>query len=63
MTQKELLYLEDAYGHECNIIEICTETMNMLESDDLVSFIEKEIKKHEKMKKEIITKMEGLAHE
>ena len=63
MTQKELLYLEDAYMHECNIIEICMETMNELEDDDLVSFIEKEIKRHEKMKKELHSKMEGLARE
>ncbi len=63
MTQKELLYLEDAYEHECNIIEVCMETMNMLEDEDLVSFVEKEIKKHEKMKKELYNKMEGLAND
>ncbi len=63
MTQKELLYLEDAFKHEDNIINICSETINMLEDDDLISFIEKEIKKHEKMKKEILCKMEALANE
>ena len=40
MTQKELLYVEDAIGHEKNIISICNETVNMLEEDDLVSFME-----------------------
>ncbi len=58
MTQKELLYLEDAYKHEKNIIDICNESMNMLEDENLVSFIEKELKKHEKMKKDILNLME-----
>ena len=31
MTQKELLYVEDAIGHEKNIISICNETLNCLE--------------------------------
>ena len=56
MTQKELLYVEDAIGHEKNIISICNETVNMLEEDDLVSFMEKEIKKHES----ILNKLNNL---
>lgn len=63
MTQKELLYLEDAIGHETNIIAICNETINMLEDVDLVSFLEKEVKKHEKMKKELISKLEVKSNE
>lgn len=58
MTQKELLYLEDAIGHENNIIAICNETINMLEDEDLVSFLEKELSKHEKMYKELLKMME-----
>lgn len=63
MTQKELLYLEDAFKHEDNIINICNETINMLEDEDLISFMEKEIKKHEKMRKELFNKMEALAND
>ena len=57
MTQKELLYLEDAIGHEKNIISICNESLSYLGDDTLVTFIESEIKKHEGMKKKLINKL------
>lgn len=63
MTQKELLYLKDACEHEMHLIEICNETINMLESDDLVSFFEKEVKKHEKTKKLLLDEMEECLDE
>ncbi len=63
MTQKELLYLKDACEHEKHLISICTETVNMLEDEDLISFFEKEIKKHEKMQKEILEEMEECLDE
>ncbi len=58
MTQKELLYLEDAVGHEKNIIAICKETINMLSDEKLISFLKKEVKKHESMKCELLDKLE-----
>ncbi len=58
MTQKELLYLEDAIGHEKNTIDIINESINMLEDEDLIYFMEKEVKKHEKTKKDLIDMME-----
>lgn len=63
MTQKELLYLEDAYGHEKNIISICNEFINMLDDEDLISFFEKELKKHEKMLEELFNKLEVKSNE
>ena len=63
MTQKELLYVEDAVKHEKNIIDICNETMNALESDDLISFLEKEVKKHCSMKEKLINLLEECADE
>ena len=63
MTQKELLYLEDAIGHEQNIITICEETLNMLEDDNLISFLSKEIKKHENMKEELLNMLEVKSNE
>ena len=63
MTQKELLYVEDAYKHEDNIIKICNETMNMLEDDELISFIEKEVKKHISMKEKLVKLMEECINE
>ncbi len=63
MTQKELAYVEDAIGHETNIINICNETLNMLEDENLISFIRKEIKKHEDMKEELLNMLEVKCNE
>ena len=54
MTQKELLYVEDAVKHECNIISILNDMENNLEDNDLVTFVKDEIKSHTKTKKELI---------
>ena len=54
MTQKELLYTEDAVKHECNIISILDYMENNLEDEDLVTFVKDEIKSHNKTKKELI---------
>ena len=58
MTQKELAYLEDAIGHEKNIISICLETIELLQDDDLISFMKKEVKKHENTYKELMDFLE-----
>ena len=63
MTQKELAYIEDAIGHESNIINICNETLNLLEDKNLISFISKEIKKHENMKEELLNLLEVKCNE
>ena len=62
MTQKELLYLEDAIGHEQNIISICQKTVTMLEDDNLIAFLENEIDSHTAMKEELINMLEGKAN-
>ena len=59
MTQKELLYLEDAYKHEDNIICICENMIDLLSDEDLVSFFESEIKKHKSIKNKLINLMGG----
>ena len=63
MTEKELLYLEDAINHETNTIDICTFIKDSLEDDELSSFIAKEIKKHESIKEKLLNVMEELANE
>ena len=63
MTQKELSYLEDAIGHEDNIIKICTETITYLEDEDLISFMNKEIKNHSSLKTKLMKLMEEKANE
>ena len=63
MTQKELCYVEDAVGHENNIIKICTETINYLEDENLISFMKKEKEKHVNMKTKLMDMLEEKAHE
>ena len=63
MTQKELLYVEDAIGHEKNIISILNESICNLEDTNLISFLKKELKKHQCMGEKLMDKMEELANE
>lgn len=63
MTQKELLYVEDAVTHEGNIIKICEDMINTLEDEEIVSFMEKQIDNHTKLKAKLIKTLEGKANE
>ena len=59
MTQKELLYVEDAIEHERIVINICNYMIESLSDEDLISFITKECKKHNSM----LEKLEYLLKE
>ena len=63
MTQKELAYVEDAIGHETNIIGICSEIVNKLEDERLKMFMNEEISKHEDMKSSLMTLLEEKTNE
>ena len=63
MTQKELSYLEDAIGHEDNIIKICKQMTNSMEDEELISFIEDEIETHLTMKEKLINILEDNSNE
>ena len=63
MTQKELLYVEDAIGHEKSIITICEETLKNLQDESLKSFIESEIQKHTSMKEKLMNQLEVKSNE
>lgn len=63
MTEKELLYVEDAIGHENNIIAIITETINNLEDDELKDFMEEKLNQHTAFKVELMKALEGCANE
>ena len=54
MTQKELLYVEDAVCHESSIIKILEDTKNKLEDESLKEFIENDITIHQDMKEELM---------
>ena len=54
MTQKELLYIEDAISHEQIISNVIKESLNCLEDEELIAFMKKEQKRHDSMKKRLI---------
>ena len=62
MTQKELLYVEDAVGHETNIIKILQETIKNIQDEKLISFLENKLETHVSMKEKLISKLEGTAN-
>ena len=62
MTQKELLYVEDAIGHESTILDGLNEAVNLLSDENLKEFLEQEINKHEEVKQNLITLLEGEAN-
>ena len=63
MTQKELLYVEDAIGHEQNIISLLDVSLENLEDENLVSFMEKETKKHAHTLQKLLKKLEDKSNE
>lgn len=63
MTQKELLYMEDATEHEKNLIEIVNFTIESLEDEELVTFMKKQLKKHKDLKEKLLKVMEETANE
>lgn len=62
MTQKELLYVEDAVGHETNIIKILQETIKNIQDEKLISFLENKLETHVSMKQKLINKLEEKAN-
>ena len=63
MTQKELSYVEDAIGHESNIIKIISEGIKNLEDENLVTFMQVELNTHTSMKEKLINLLEEKANE
>ena len=63
MTQKELLYVEDAIGHERCLINNVGNYINCLADDNLREFMQKEKKTHEKLEKELIEILEENSNE
>ena len=58
MTQKELAYIEDAIGHETNIIKICNDIVNNLSDQEIISFLNQEVQKHTSRKERLMNLLE-----
>ncbi|MBQ3474939.1 MAG: hypothetical protein IJH20_02075 [Bacilli bacterium] len=63
MTQKELLYVEDAIGHEQSVICILENILNNLEDSSLASFMSKQINKHDSIKEKMLKLLEDKSNE
>ena len=63
MTQKELLYYEDAIMHEDATIKICEDIAQRLKDSDLISFMNNEVKHHKMIKNKLLTQMEECLNE
>ena len=63
MTQKELLYYEDAIGHEGNVISILKGNMESLEDEDLRKFFESEIEIHQNIKEKLMDLLKEKVNE
>lgn len=63
MTQKELSYVEDAIGHEKNIIKIINITTSNLQDEDLISFMNEELNTHNNMLEKLMHKLEEKTNE
>lgn len=63
MTQKELLYMEDAVNHEQNLNTIFTNFSNATKNANLTSFIRKLAKKHQSLNEKLLKVMEDTLNE
>ena len=63
MTQKELLYVEDAIGHEQNVGKIVFEAIQMLEDKNLQTFLKSELKKHQMIETKLMNLLESEINE
>ena len=63
MTEKELLYVEDAVKHESNIIQIVTDIINKLQDEELKDYMEEKLNEHMAFKVELINALEDYANE
>lgn len=61
MTQKELLYVEDAIGHEQNVSAIVSDTISKLEDKTLKTFLKSELKKHQAIEAKLMNLLESEA--
>ncbi len=63
MTEKELLYLEDAIGHEQNIISICELILDNLEDKTLITFMDSEANKHSQILDNLVNRLGDKVNE
>ena len=63
MTQKELLYVEDAINHEQNIMAYISCYSSCIEDNSASTFLEDELKYHEGILKKLVNLLEDESNE
>ena len=63
MTQKELLYFEDAINHELSICAYIEYAISILEDNKLIEFMKKELKNHEMIESKLLGILEDNCNE
>ncbi len=63
MTQKELLYYEDAINHEQNICAYLEYAIATLDDNKLIEFMKKELKNHEMIESKLMGILEDCSNE
>ena len=61
--EEELAYLEDAIGHEKNIVAILDDTLKKIEDENLIDFLNTEIEIHKETKEKLLNLLEVKANE
>ncbi len=62
MTQKDLLYLEDAIEHEKSIIKLCNIFLKQITDNDLSLFMEEQKRIHVDMKNKLMAFLKEKAN-
>lgn len=63
MTQKELLYFDDAINHELNISAFIEYAISNLKDSKLIEFMKKELKCHDMVCNKLMGIMEDCVNE
>lgn len=63
MTQKELLYFDDAVSHEQNLCAFIEYAISNLKDTKLVEFMKKELKNHEMIENKFVGLLEDYSNE
>ena len=63
MTEKELLYVEDAIEHEKSIIGICNDLVSKVEEDNYKTFLNNQISNHQSLQDNLMNLLKENANE
>ena len=63
MTQKELLYFEDAIMHIDSIIKILNHSKQIIDDDNISNFIDNELSKQQSLKEQLMNTLGDKVNE